>query len=98
LWDNISCSKPLSVKSMSGNECSLLWDKLTVRRPDTDLNSSVGMLIRWLCERSNTCKQMCIQLPCILCKNGWNREQKLLNGFWLSVELSVVLEMLTKDK
>jgi len=24
LWDNISCSKPLSVKSMSGSECSLL--------------------------------------------------------------------------
>jgi hypothetical protein len=67
LWDNISCSKPLSVKSMSGSECSLLWDKSTIRRPDTDLNSSVGMLISLLCERSKTCKQVCIQLACILC-------------------------------
>lgn len=56
LWDNISCSKPFSVKSMSGRECSLLWDKSTIRRPDVDLNSSVGMLVSWLCERSNTCK------------------------------------------
>lgn len=60
LWDNISCSKPLSVKSMSGSECSLLWDKLTIRRPDMDLNNSVGMVVSWLCERSNTCKQVCI--------------------------------------
>jgi len=67
LWDNISCSKPLSVKSMSGSECSLLWEKSTIRRPDMDLNSSVGMLVSWLCDRSNTCKHVCIQLPCILC-------------------------------
>lgn len=59
LWDNISCSKPLSGKSMSGSECSLLWDKSTIRRPDMDLNSSVGMLVSWFCERSNTCKQVC---------------------------------------
>jgi len=74
LWDNISCSKLLSVKSMSGSECSLLWEKSTIRRPDMDLNSSVGMLVSWLCERSNTCKQVCIQLLCILCTEIQKRQ------------------------
>jgi hypothetical protein len=95
LWDNVSPSKPLSVKSMSGRECSLLWDKSTIRRPDVDLNSSVGMLVSWLCERSNTCKQVFIQLSCILCTEclKWRSE---IAEWILSVVLSVVLEMYRK--
>jgi hypothetical protein len=87
LWDNISCSKPLSVKSMSGSECSLLWDKSTVCRPDTDLNSSVGMLISWLCERNNTCKQVRIQLPCILCTEWLKQRTKVAE--WILIKCRI---------
>lgn len=96
LWAKASRSIPLSVKSASGRERSLLWDMSTTRRPEVGLNSSAGMLVSWLCDRINTCKCQVFRCRslCVLCTQRRRARRykcfvKLLNWFWLNLVFAV---------